>query len=56
MTSIHDLAALVHLAESLARSAGTMARDGRADHGVSAATTKSSATDVVTDYYTSADW
>ena len=50
MTSIHDLAALVHLAESLARSAGTMARDGRADHGVSAATTKSSATDVVTEY------
>ncbi len=41
---------LVALAARLATEAGRIARDGRAAHGVAAASTKSSATDVVTEF------
>lgn len=50
MTSPHDAHELLQLAESLARRAGTEASEGRARHGISAATTKSSSTDVVTEF------
>ena len=48
MTVPHD--ELLDLAVDLARRAGRMVRDGRAAHGVTAAATKSSATDVVTEF------
>ena len=48
MTVPHD--ELLDLAVDLARRAGRMVRDGRAAQGVTAAATKSSATDVVTEF------
>lgn len=46
----HDNSELLQLACDLALAAGRMARDGRAREGVAAATTKSSATDMVTEF------
>ncbi len=49
-SSIHDNAELLQLATDLALRAGRLARDGRAERGITATTTKSSATDMVTEF------
>ena len=46
----HDNEALLQLATDLAVRAGRLARDGRAERGVSTSETKSSATDMVTEF------
>jgi myo-inositol-1(or 4)-monophosphatase len=48
VTALHD--ELLELAARLAVEAGRMVRDGRADHGIAVADTKSSSTDMVTEF------
>ena len=50
MLSQGERVALLALASELALAAGAMVRDGRAERGVATATTKSSATDMVTEF------
>ncbi|MCY7299220.1 MAG: hypothetical protein LH616_08420, partial [Ilumatobacteraceae bacterium] len=45
-----DNDALLQLATDLALAAGRMARDGRTDRGIATTDTKSSATDMVTEF------
>ena len=49
-TGRHDDVELLSLASRLALQAGRMARDGRRERGISAADTKSTATDMVTEF------
>ena len=48
--NLHDNDELLRLATDLALRAGRLARDGRAEHGIATTDTKSSATDMVTEF------